>query len=438
MQGIKAISVSLAFILSPMLLLFLFSGCKPAIEAQQNDPESMINTAHLDHLYDEKLVGKDTVGIIHIYSEYPDYAWKDDGDEGIACVDDASRAAIFYIYQYGISKSEEHLRKGKMLLKFLLAMQDTSGYYFNFIWEDGSIHKEGPTSIAGPHFWSWRVLWAFGEVMDILEMAEEKDALFYDIIAQRQKLVQAVLKEPRFRSTQTDTAMGLVIPTWLPSGSGTDQAAIMMMGLSDMIVQQSRYGNEFMEDSIRSFMKHLADGVTMMQIVQKDSLHNGAFLSWENLWHAYANIQAYALFDVGYLLSNEEMVKRAMYEVEHFYPAILKHGGLDHFRVKKTGNIISRYDTQPFSQIAYGRRPMIWGALRAFGKTNDVKYLDLARDLGKWFSGDNAAGIAMYDPATGRGYDGIIGPGKINKNAGAESTIESLLALQALERFSGD
>ncbi len=229
--------------------------------------------------------------------------------------------------------------------------------------------------------------------------------------------------------------MGLVIPTWLPSGSGTDQAAIMLMGLADMLVQQSRSRNDFMEDSIRSFMKHFADGVTMMQIAQRDSLHNGAFLSWENLWHAYANIQAYALFDVGYILSDDEIVKRALFEIEHFYPAVLKQGGLDHFWVKKTGDIISRYDTQPFSQIAYGRRPMIWGALRAYSKTNDEKYLQLARDLAKWFSGENAAGIAMYDEATGRGYDGIIGPGEINKNAGAESTIESLLALQALERF---
>jgi hypothetical protein len=36
----------------------------------------------------------------------------------------------------------------------------------------------------------------------------------------------------------------------------------------------------------------------------------------------------------------------------------------------------------------------------------------------------------MWDPATGRGFDGIINEGKINLNAGAESTIEALLALQ--------
>ena len=36
----------------------------------------------------------------------------------------------------------------------------------------------------------------------------------------------------------------------------------------------------------------------------------------------------------------------------------------------------------------------------------------------------------MYDPATGRCYDGINSPVDINRNSGAESTIEALLALQ--------
>ena len=51
-----------------------------------------------------------------------------------------------------------------------------------------------------------------------------------------------------------------------------------------------------------------------------------------------------------------------------------------------------------------------------------------------WFLGANAAGTAIYDEATGRGLDGIDQPsGKgVNRNAGAESTIESLLALGAV------
>lgn len=40
----------------------------------------------------------------------------------------------------------------------------------------------------------------------------------------------------------------------------------------------------------------------------------------------------------------------------------------------------------------------------------------------------------MFDISTGRGFDGINSAAEINRNAGAESTIESLLAIQALEK----
>ena len=39
----------------------------------------------------------------------------------------------------------------------------------------------------------------------------------------------------------------------------------------------------------------------------------------------------------------------------------------------------------------------------------------------------------MYDPATGRTFDGIVSDTAFNHNSGAESTIEGLLAIQAVE-----
>ena len=53
-----------------------------------------------------------------------------------------------------------------------------------------------------------------------------------------------------------------------------------------------------------------------------------------------------------------------------------------------------------------------------------------------WFYGNNSAVFAMYDPTTGRGYDGLMGPSefRVNRNAGAESTIEALMALQGYSR----
>ncbi len=41
----------------------------------------------------------------------------------------------------------------------------------------------------------------------------------------------------------------------------------------------------------------------------------------------------------------------------------------------------------------------------------------------------------MYSLSTGRCYDGIISSGNVNRNAGAESTIEALLTLQKVENY---
>ena len=46
-----------------------------------------------------------------------------------------------------------------------------------------------------------------------------------------------------------------------------------------------------------------------------------------------------------------------------------------------------------------------------------------------WFLGDNDAGIALYDPATGGGCDGLHADGR-NENQGAESTLAMIATLQ--------
>ena len=408
--------------------VFCFSGCK-----KREKPEavpSIIQTAHLDHLYEEIQMGDDTIGIIHIYSEYPGYQWVGDADEGIACVDDASRAAIFYLQQYQMTQADPFLHKGKMLMKFIQAMQAPNGYYYNFIHANGTINTDGMTSLPEPNFWSWRSLWALGVAIDVFGNLDDPSVARMKL--QREKLIQRILNEPSFSGQSMDTTMGLPFPTWLPKESGTDQAAIVIMALVKRNMQEEE---PRLLDSITSLIRHFADGIISMQVHAPDSLQDGAFRSWENLWHAYANIQAFALLIAGEALQDSAMTQAALYEIDHFYPMVLKAGGLDYFGLKKERGRIFRYETKSFHQIAYGRRPMIWAALEAhalFGQSNK-KYLDLASQLAMWFFGENPAHEWMYDPQTGRGYDGINSPTDINRNAGAESTIEALLSLQAME-----
>ena len=77
---------------------------------------------------------------------------------------------------------------------------------------------------------------------------------------------------------------------------------------------------------------------------------------------------------------------------------------------------------------------IVQGFSEVYKATHDKKYARYAGLAGSWFTGNNDANIAMYDPETGRGYDGINGTnGKVNLNSGAESTIETLLALQTIK-----
>src|SRR5574338_724388 len=110
----------LSFLSCSMLCISI--GCK-SDSKKEATPVSVINTAHLDKLYQEIRMGDDTVGIVHIYAEYPDYHLVGDHDEGIACVDDATRAAMFYFISYRQTDSIQYYHKGKMLLKFILAMK---------------------------------------------------------------------------------------------------------------------------------------------------------------------------------------------------------------------------------------------------------------------------------------------------------------------------
>src|SRR6187397_904597 len=182
-----------------VLMAFAFTQCKEKA-ASPVASKSSVNTSHLDALYEEIKMGEDTVGIIHIYAEAPDYKWKGDDNEGIACVDDASRAAIFYLRQFKSTSDPEHLRKARMLLKFLLAMQAPNGYYYNFIWPDGTIHKDGPTTKAEPNWWAWRAFWAFGEALAVLDV---NDQLEKPIRQQREVLANNILNENSFTSTET-------------------------------------------------------------------------------------------------------------------------------------------------------------------------------------------------------------------------------------------
>jgi hypothetical protein len=134
------------------------------------------------------------------------------------------------------------------------------------------------------------------------------------------------------------------------------------------------------------------------------------------------------------LLNNTNIIDKALIEVDNFYPWLIKNGFLNYFTIMRREGNYEIIEQEKFPQIAYGIRPMVYACAEAYRITGKEKYLGLAKQAAGWLAGKNLTGKVIWDPATGRCFDGIINKEEINMNSGAESTIEALLSLQALEK----
>lgn len=383
----------------------------------------LVNTDHLDALYQKVTVANKTeLGLIHIYSEFPDYRWVKDPIEGVSAIDDVARAAIFYQRQYQLTGSATDLEKVKSLVEFILYLRADNGYFYNFIYPDHSINKEYKTSVAEPNWWTWRALWALTQTYPTLVKTDSA-------LAERTRetifaTIDVIYKDFNFKQTQGEKE-GVAVPEWLPHTAG-DQASVLLMALSDAQTLEAK-------PEIEKMMRSLAAGIMLMQIKDTSSPVHGAFLSWQNLWHGYGNSQAYALLVAGKSLGDREMIKAAFTELDHFQPWLINNGFLNEFTVRQQGEKVTLIEQKKFSQIAYIIRPMVFANIKAWEISRDAVYLERAVDLSLWFFKNNPAQSQMYYPVTGISFDGIDSATKVNKNSGAESTIEALLTLQLIE-----
>lgn len=388
---------------------------------------SLINLSHLNYLYTPVTFSNGTAAAgIYIYAEAPDYHLVAAPGEGFTCVDDVARAVQVYIRHPAFASDTALQNKANSLIEFLLQMQSDNGYFYNFLLTETLINKGGQTSVNAAEWWSWRALYALTEAAPVIKSKNPQLAARMDGAVS--KLVARLKSEVVDLPQTTKEVSGITVPQWLPAGSGTDQAALLILGLIP-------YSEATGDDQIKTYIKKLADGIALMQ--QGDSLHfpYGAFLSWENTWHAYGCDQAYALLKASAFLNDPQYQSKALLEVNQFYTWLLKNGLLSSFVVQKNGSEIQLTSSKSFEQIAYGIRPMVFAAAEAYRLTNDAKYADIAGHLAAWFFGANAANAVMYSVTTGRCYDAINSSSSVNQNSGAESTIEALLALEKVEAY---
>jgi len=380
----------------------------------------IINFKHFNHLYEALNFKGKNVGIVHIYSNFPNYDYDIAPNEGFAAVDDVARAIIMLSkYNEIVGHDKVTISKITKLTEFVLQMQNKNGYFNNFIRTDLSINTTYKTSVANLNWWSLRALLSLETAYPLLASNTE---ITNRIELATHKLIENLKRDLPISNLKTEYIGGIELPTWLPQRHASDQAAVLMLGL---LKNYKRTG----DNNLKLMIDALAKGIMIMQKGGTYNYPYGAFLSWENLWHAWGNSQAYALLKVGEQFNNIEYINSALKEIDNFYPKILKTSFAESFWIKKSDTGFVELGRNKYPQISYGLRPMVWAATEAYHYSNNKKYLSLAIDMESWLWGNNDANAIIYDPSTGISFDGIDGPSQFNKNSGAESTIESLLIL---------
>ncbi len=365
-----------------------------------------VNLAHLEHLQERLEVEGTPVRIVHIYSEAPDYRWVGDEDEGIACVDDAARAVRLYMRRYRRTGDIALLEPAGEMLRFLLKMQAEDGEFYNFIRPGGTINRDHENSRKSFGWWTARGFRAIAEGAATLHFIEPE--LQTDVIAAGRRTIKRMRRHD-------------------PTGAGADpemgydNAAVLVLALCTW--------REALDDSaVDSLIERYVDWIQRGVLGPTDRFPYEVHASWRNLWHAWGQLQVEALARAGNLLGREDWVASARREAEGWQRELIARGGPVYFEF--TGGDTAR--VRNYSQIAYDYNCLVQNNAALFEVTGDTAFALAAGLAASWFMGNNPPGTAMYDPSTGRCFDGINAPQEVNRNSGAESTTEALLAMEAV------
>ncbi|MBI3587060.1 MAG: hypothetical protein HY088_08030 [Ignavibacteriales bacterium] len=401
-----------------ILSVFVLSFC--IVFSQKK--KSLVNFGHLEHLTEEIRFAEEQVGIVHVYANFPTYEWveaKGSDTEGIACVDDAARAVVLYLRHFELRKDTLSLAKAKLLLRFVMKMQTDDGMFYNFIQADHSINRDGKTSYKSFGWWAARGVWCFGLGYRVMKLV---DPPFADELERRIQRTFPHIDTLLFKYSRTITHGTFKSPQWLLYEEAADATTELLLGLTEYY---SASGDKY----VKGHIKGLCEGLILMQDGDFRTFPYGLHRSWRTLWHMWGNSQTQALAFAGVVLNDRRLLKSAEKEARSFYSRLLIEGFMKEMDVAKPG---TRKD---YEQIAYGIRPMAIGLIRLYEATKKEEYLKMAGLAASWFVGNNVLGERMYHPATGRCFDGITDSVTVNKNSGAESTIEALMTILEVERY---
>lgn len=414
----------------------------------------LTNLAHLDFLGDAvsppaqpghttyRMTAEPSVGVLWTYADRRadgSYARIGGGSydpatdtygQGAFNADDLSRAAVVYLRHYRQHRDSHSRSAAYGLLRGLTYLQTATGPNAGnvVLWmqPDGTLNPSAEPvelpdpSDSGPAYWLARTVWALGEGYAVFRTADPSFAAF---LRERLELAVAALeRQVLVRYGEWNVVDGRRVPAWLIV-AGADATSEAVLGLS-------AYAEAGGSTRARRALARFAEAVAAMAAGDSRSWPFRAILPWGesiSLWHAWGAQMPSALAAAATALGDRDLLGPAIGDTAGFTPLLMTAGGPDN------GWLPTPSDR---TQIAYGvdaRLQALLGVADAAGRPG---LRQVAALVAGWYFGANRAGSPMYDPATGRTYDGISGDGVINRNSGAESTIHGLLSMLALDRHA--
>ncbi|HEU4748048.1 MAG TPA: hypothetical protein VFS56_06065, partial [Gemmatimonadaceae bacterium] len=394
-----------------MLLVLLLAGCDRQPDTIATPPGPAPLAIRLDHLRSlglDAVVKGQPVRVVALYADAPDYrptaSPARDGYEGIASLDDAARAAVVYLRAYESTGDTIARREALGLLAFVIAMEQGDGEFVNFIDAAGDLNRNAVSSRKSMSYWAARSIWAMGEAVRVLGHDPSASATLDKI---RPVLDRAVARMAR------EIDAGRLIGG---SATATSEALLGLLAL-----QRAEPAPR-----ITALAERTAALLVPLSRGSMSSAPWGARTDAPGAeWHAWGTRSTVALAEAAVVLNRPELAAAARREADGLWGRFLMAG-------QPASTIGPSNVTNWFPQIAYGVGPIVEGFLALADATGDRRYPVFAGLTAAWFAGANPAGVSMYDEKRGRTFDGIDGPSpiRLNRNAGAESTIEALLALQ--------
>lgn len=355
----------------------------------------------------------------------------DTWSQGAFNADDVSRASVVYLRHWQATGSTASRDAAYQMLRGLTYLQTTTpgddlGNVVLWMQPDGTLNPSAePKELPDPSdsdasYWLARTIWALGEGYAAFKHA---DPAFAEFLADRLDLaVGAVDRQVLDRYGEHLDIDGEPAPAWLIA-NGADASAEAVLGLSAYVEAGGT-------PAARTALSQLSEGIAQLRGGDARHWPMGSVRPWaesRSVWHAWGGNAPAALAEASGVLGQRGLADAASRDSFTFDPWLLTSGGADNGRLPTRGDA---------SQIAYGadsRLQSLLATAEADGSTTGAA-TGLAGIVAAWYFGANPAGQPMYDPATGRTFDGISGSGQINRNSGAESTIHGLLSMIALDQ----